>query len=229
MPEMTTFQKVIALSTIGTFVISLFAFAGYEPARNQMLSFFNTFTVFSPTELVVTPDDNTITLDVSYQGDTSQQRTASLMVNGMPLQSYTLGNINRDTVIAVANVPLSVGDEIMGTTSGTPQECYLKGTLRINGYTVDSGCLNVRYVVQKITDTNPQCEMLYWFDDSHLKCGYKEFCSGIEKEGKETFASLEDCESALPEPDRSVVIILGTLGVLAVLSGTYFFYLRKKR
>lgn len=47
------------------------------------------------------------------------------------------------------------------------------------------------------TPAEYECKYLYWFDNFHKECGYKQFCGAYMWSGLKTFNTLEECQKAL--------------------------------
>jgi len=49
------------------------------------------------------------------------------------------------------------------------------------------------------------CKKLYWFDENHKECGYKQFCGAYMYKGLQTFQIKSECENSLEIPTETCI------------------------
>ena len=55
------------------------------------------------------------------------------------------------------------------------------------------------------TTPTPSCRYYYWFDNTYLSCGYKNFCSAFMYAGLRVFSTRQECEKELIKPICSAI------------------------
>jgi len=63
----------------------------------------------------------------------------------------------------------------------------------------DSGWTEPPSVRVTVVEQTQNCEYLYWFDNDHFTCGYKQFCGVYIYSGLQTFETINACEETLSE------------------------------
>jgi eight-cysteine-cluster-containing protein len=101
------------------------------------------------------------------------------------------------------------------------RECYSASNYGLSCQCIEDKCQWGYQNRTPFLNPSPGCEYLFWFDDTHRECSYKQFCGLYMYATLRTFETLEECQIALGNVTTTTLPTISP--IITLLKGIYGF------